>query len=138
MRDDYTAPRSLRLLAATLATHDAFTRAAHAVQAPGYAAEFAQRAEFQWRIATHLRGRQAPAGLASDGLCRIPDVLGRSPAMEGADPRVLLGKCLRFMDAATLEFCRGYGPDVAHILSSAMQEAHPVSTTSHGGPAMGD
>ena len=130
---DSTLP-TLRLLAATLATHEAFTEAAHAVVEPGYAAEFAQRAEYQARIAIHLRGYQAAAGLESDALRRVPVVrLGRSPSSSAdRDPRALFDRCLRLMDAATLEFCRAYGPGVARVLSSALQVAYPISTTRHG------
>jgi hypothetical protein len=39
------------------------------------------------------------------------------------------------MDAATLEFCRGYGPNVALILLSAMHAAYPINTTRHGAGA---
>jgi hypothetical protein len=35
------------------------------------------------------------------------------------------------MDAATLEFCRGYGPHVSLMLSSAVHVAYPRSTTRH-------
>jgi hypothetical protein len=134
MRDDDSAPPTMMLLAATLAAHDAFTEAARAVVEPGYAAEFAQRAEYLGRIAAHLRGHQAPEGLASDALRRLPDVRPERSASSPAngDARVLFDKCLRLMDAATLEFCRGYGPNVALILSSAMQAANPVNATRHG------
>lgn len=134
MSEDDSALLTMRLLAVTLATHEAFTLAARAAVAPGYAAEFAQRAEYQERIATHLRGHQAPAGLSSDALRRLPDVRpGNAPRPTGdGDPRALFDRCLRLMDAATLEFCRGYGPNVALILSSALQAAYPISTTRHG------
>jgi len=135
MSEDEPAAPAARLLAVTLATHDAFTDAARAVAASGYAAEFAQRAEYQARIATHLRGHQAPEGLASDALRRMPDVRSdrtTPPMTGGSDPRALFDRCLRVMDAATLEFCRGYGPKVALILSSAMQGAYPINTTRHG------
>ena len=129
-----SAPTTTRLLTVTLAAHDAFTHAARAVVAPGYAAEFAQRAEYQGRVATHLRGLRAPEGMASDALRRTPAVV-RPPTAEpgNGDPRTLFSECLRVLDAATLEFCRGYGPHVALVLSSAMQVANPVSTTRHGG-----
>lgn len=130
-----SAPPRERLLAVTLATHDAFTEAARAVASRGHAAEFARRAEYQGRLATHLRGHHAPAGLASDALQHVPDVWrDRSvpPAAGDADPRELFDKCLRLMDAATLEFFRGYGPTVALILSSAMHVAYPINTTRHG------
>ena len=139
MSDHESAPRSERLLAVTLATHDAFTEAARVVAGRGHAAEFARRAEYQERIATHLRGHHAPKGLASDALRHMPDVWRDwSVPLEArdADPRALFDKCLRLMDAATLEFCRGYGPHVSRILSSALQVAYPRSTTRHGvGPA---
>jgi len=58
------------------------------------------------------------------------------PEARDADPRTLFDRCLRMMDAATLEFCRGYGPHVSLILSSALHVAYPRSTTRHGvGPA---
>lgn len=122
-----------RLLAATQATHDAFTEAACAVVEPGYAAEFARRAEYLGRIALQLRGRQAPQGLASDALWHRPAV--RSARSAASEPsvhhRALFDRCLRLMDAATMEFCRGYGPEVARALSSAMQSAYPINTTRH-------
>jgi hypothetical protein len=71
---DHNSVPTQRLLAATLATHEAFAIAARAVSTAGFAAEFAQRAEYQERIASHLRGSHAPLGLASDKLRRVPDV----------------------------------------------------------------
>src|SRR4030095_11826620 len=123
-----------RLLAATLAVHDAFREAARAVVASGYATEFAQRAEYQWRVATHLRGHQAPEGLASDALRRLPEGRshGSAPSAPEVESRALFDKCLRLMDAATVAFCRGYGPSVSLALSRAMQLAYPIDTTSHG------
>jgi len=50
-----------------------------------------------------------------------------------SDPRALYDKSLRVMDAATLEFCRGYGPHVALVLSDAMRVANLINTTRHGG-----
>ena len=131
--DDGSAPPTERLLAATLAAHDAFTDAARTVGATGYATEFAQRAEYLGRIATHLRGQEAPEGLASDALRRLPDVRPRrsTSALE-RNTRALFERCLRLVDAATLEFCRGYGPGVALALSRAMQLANPIDTTWHG------
>ena len=134
MSDCDSTPPNERLLAVTLATHDAFTEAARAVAGRGHAAEFARRAEYQDRLATHLRGHHAPKGLASDALRHTPDVWrdwSVPPAARDADPRALFDKCLRVMDAATLEFCRGYGPHVSRILSSALQVAYPISTTRH-------
>jgi hypothetical protein len=129
-----SAEPTMRLLAATQATHDAFTEAACAVAEPGYAAEFARRAEYQGRIALHLRGQQAREGLASDALWHRPAVRPGDSAASFAngDHRVLFDRCLRLMDAATLEFCRVYGPNVARVLSSAMQVAYPVNTTRRG------
>ena len=139
MSEFYSAPPRDRLLAVTLATHDAFSEAARVVAGRGHAAEFARRAEYQGRLATHLRGHHAPEGLASDALRHTPDVWrDRSvpPAADDADPRELFDKCLRLMDAATIEFCRAYGPGVALVLSSALQVAYPINTTRHGiGPA---
>lgn len=132
MSEFYSAPPRERLLAVTVATHDAFSEAARVVAGRGHAAEFARRAEYQGRLATHLRGHDAPEGLASDALRHIPDVWRDSsapPAPGDADPRELFDKCLRLMDAATLEFCRGYGPNVALILSSAVQMAYPKHTS---------
>lgn len=128
-----SAEPTARLLAATQATRDAFSEAAGAVVEPGYAAEFARRAEYLGRIALHLRGRQAPEGLVSDALWHRPAVRSaRSAASEtSGHHRVLFDRCLRLMDAATLEFCRGYGPKVAQALSSAMQSAYPINTTRH-------
>jgi len=134
MSESDSAPHSERLLAVTLATHDAFTEAARAVAGRGHAAEFSRRAEYQGRIATHLRGDHAPEGLASDALRHVPDVWRdrSAPTAAGdADPGALFDKCLRLMDAATLEFCRGYGPNVALILSSALHVAYPINTTRH-------
>ena len=135
MSECYSAPTRERLLAVTLATHDAFTEAARVVAGRGHAAEFARRAEYQGRIATHLRGDHAPEGLASDALRHVPDVWRDNsvqPEASEADPGALFDKCLRLMDAATLEFCRGYGPNLALILSSAIQIAYPKNTTWHG------
>jgi hypothetical protein len=135
MTEDDSAQPTMRLLAATVATHDAFAEAARVVAGRGHASEFARRAEYQGRIATHLRGHQAPEGLASDALRQIPDVWRDSSAPSAAadgDPRELFDRCLRLMDAATMEFCRGYGPNVALVLSSAMQVAYPINTTRHG------
>lgn len=140
MSEFYSAPPRERLLAVTLATHDAFTDAARVVAGRGHAAEFARRAEYLGRLATHLRGHRAPEGLASDALRHTPDVWwDRSvpPAAGDADPRVLFDKCLRLMDAATLEFCRAYGPGVALVLSGALQVAYPINTTRHGGGPAG-
>jgi hypothetical protein len=134
MSDYDAALPSERLLAVTLAAHDAFTDAARVAAGHGHAAEFAQRAEYQERLATHLRGHQASEGLASDTLRHVPDVWRNwsVPAdARYADPRALFDKCLRLMDAATLEFCRGYGPHVSRILSSALRVAYPISTTRH-------
>lgn len=134
MSDYDSAPPNERLLAVTLATHDAFTEAARVVAGRGHAAEFARRAEYQHRLATHLRGHHAPKGLTSDALRHVPDVWRNwSVPLEArdADPRTLFDRCLRLMDAATLEFCRGYGPHVSRILSSALQVAYPRSTTKH-------
>ena len=50
-----------------------------------------------------------------------------------SDPRALYDKCLRVMDAATLEFSRGYGPQLALVLSNAMRAANLINTTRHGG-----
>src|SRR5688500_17094564 len=136
MSDD-AAPVA-RLLATTLATHDAFIEAARAAVVPGHAAEFAQRAEYQERIAMHLRGQQAPEGLASDALRRLPDVRPRGSVLSADDhQRALFDTCLRLMDAATLEFCRAYGPGVALVLSSALQVAYPINTTRHGSGSVG-
>ena len=135
MSESYSAPPRERLLAVTLATHDAFAEAARVVASRGHAAEFARRAEYLGRIATHLRGHHAPEGLASDALRHVPDVWRDSsvpPAASDADPQALFDKCLRLMDAATLEFCRGYGPTVSLVLSSALQVAYPINTTRHG------
>lgn len=128
-----SAERTTRLLAATQATRDAFTEAACAVIEPGYAAEFARRAEYLGRIALQLRGRKAPEGLASDALWHRPAVRSASSMASATDGhhRALFDRCLRLMDAATLEFCRGYGPKVAQALSSAMQSAYPINTTRH-------
>ena len=126
----------MRLLAVTLATHDAFAEAAGVVIAPGYAAEFARRAEYLGRIAIHLRGQQAPAGLASDALWHKPDVRsGRSASSSDGNHRQLYDRCLRLMDAATMEFCREYGPNVAQALSGAMRAAYPINTTRHDAEA---
>ena len=133
MTEDESAPTTRRLLEVTLATHEAFTCAARSVQAPGYAAEFAQRAEYHGRLATHLRGLNAPEGMASDAMRRVPEVARRTPEPGEQDPRVLYDKCLRVMDAATLEFCRGYGPHVALVLSNAMRVAYLINTTGQGG-----
>lgn len=134
MSEDDSAPLTTRLLAVTLATHEAFTLAARAVVAPGYAAEFARRAEYQERIATHLRGHCAAEGLSSDALRRIPEVARpRTPEPGDGDPKALYDECLRVMDAGTMEFCRGYGPDVARVLSDAMRVAYPINTTIQGG-----
>ena len=131
--DEDSSPPTDRLLAATLAAHDAFTEAARTVVATGYATEFAQRAEYLGRIATHLRGQEAPEGLASDALRRLPDVRPhRSTSAPERDTRALFEQCLRLVDAATLEFCRGYGPGVALALSRALQLANPIDTTWHG------
>jgi hypothetical protein len=134
MSESDSAPPTERLLAVTLATHDAFAEAARVAAGRGHAAEFARRAEYQARIATHLRGHQAPEGLASDALRHVPDVWSQwsAPRARESDAKALFDKCLRLMDAATLEFCRGYGPNVALILSSAMQVAYPINTTRHG------
>ena len=131
--DDGSAPPTERLLAATLAAHDAFTDAARTVGATGYATEFAQRAEYLGRIATHLRGQEAPEGLASDALRRLPAVRQHrsTSSAPDRDTRALFEQCLRLVDAATLEFCRGYGPGVALALSRAMQLANPIDTTWH-------
>lgn len=140
MSEHDSAPSGERLLAVTLATHEAFTEAARVVAGRGHAAEFARRAEYQGRLATHLRGHHAPEGLASDALRHVPDVwrdTSVSPAVGDADPRPLFDKCLRLMDAATLEFCRGYGPAVALVLSSAMHVAYPINTTRHGARRLG-
>jgi hypothetical protein len=134
MSDCDSAPPNERLLAVTLATHDAFTEAARVVAGRGHAAEFARRAEYQERLATHLRGHHAPKGLASDALRHMPDVWrdwSVPPEARDADPRALFDSCLRMMDAATLEFCRGYGPHVSLMLSSAVHVAYPRSTTRH-------
>jgi hypothetical protein len=135
MPDRDSAPPNERLLAVTLASHDAFTAAARAVAGRGHAAEFARRAEYQARLATHLRGHHAPKGLASDALRHMPEVWRAwsiPPGAPDADPRALFDRCLRMMDAATLEFCRGYGPHVSLILSSAVHVAYARSTTRHG------
>jgi hypothetical protein len=138
MSETDSSPANHRLLAATLAVHDAFTEAARTVVATGYATEFAQRAEYQWRVATHLRGHQAPEGLASDALRRLPDVRSqRSASAPDVESRALFDKCLRLMDAATVEFCRGYGPGVSLALSRAMQLAYPIDTTWHGAGTSG-
>ena len=133
MTEDESAPTTMRLLEVTLATHEAFACAARNVQAPGYAAEFAQRAEYQARLATHLRGLSAPEGMASDAMRRVPEVARRTPEPGAKDPRLLYDECLRVMDAATLEFCRGYGPHVALALSDAMRVANLINTTRQGG-----
>lgn len=133
MTEDESAPTTMRLLEVTLATQEAFTCAARNVQAPGYAAEFAQRAEYHGRLATHLRGHSAPEGMASDALRRTPAVAHRKLESGESDPRALYDNCLRVMDAATLEFCRGYGPHVALVLSNAMRAANLINTTRHGG-----
>ena len=133
MTEYESAPTTRRLLEVTLATHDAFTCAARTVLAPGYAAEFARRAEYHGRLATHLRGHSAPEGMASDALWRIP-AIGHCKLESGErDPKVLYDECLRVMDAATLEFCRGYGPHVALVLSNALRDANLINTTRHGG-----
>lgn len=134
MSEDDSSPANHRLLAATLAVHDAFSEAARTAVATGYATEFAQRAEYQWRVATHLRGHQAPEGLASDALRRLPEV---RPSVPDIESRALFDKCLRLMDAATVEFCRGYGPGVSLALSRAMQLAYPIDTTCHGAGTSG-
>jgi hypothetical protein len=139
MSEEVSSPSTNRLLAATLAAHDAFSEAARTVVATGYAAEFAQRAEYQWRIATHLRGHQTPEGLATDALRRLPDVRshGSTSSVTDDESRALFDKCLRLMDLATVEFCRGYGPGVALVLSRAMQLAYPIDTTWHGAGTSG-
>lgn len=121
---------SARLLAAVMATQDAFIEAARSAGVTGFATEFAQRAEFQERIACQMRGVRAPVGLASDALWRVPDLGVGAPSSED-HPRVLFDRCLRVLDAATLEFCRGYGPTVALVLTDAMQAAQPINTTRH-------
>ena len=134
MAEFASAELTTRLLAATQATHDAFTEAACAVTEPGYAAELARRAEYQGRIALLLRGQQAREGLASDALWHRPPV--QSASVSSATDRAQFDRCLRLMDAATLEFCRVYGPNVARVLSSALQSAYPINTTRHGvGPS---
>jgi hypothetical protein len=138
MEDQDSATRA-RLLAAVMAAQDAFSAAAQSAGATGLATEFAQRAEYLERIACQMRGVPVPVGLASDALWRVPD-LGAGPPSTADHPRILFDKCLRVLDATTLEFCRGYGPKVALVLSSAMQVAYPINTTSHrsvGGPVMG-
>ena len=72
-------------------------------------------------------GVRAPVGMASDALWRAP-VVGVDAA-EADRPRALFEHCLRIQDAATLEFCRGYGPHVSQVLSSAMRGAFPVNTS---------
>lgn len=126
MVDQEPAPIA-RLLAAVIATHEAFRVAARAAGSTGFATEFAQRAEYQERIASHFRGMRAPVGLASDALWRAPTV--GVDAAEADRPRLLFDHCLRMQDAATLEFCRGYGPHVSHVLSSAMRGAFPRNTS---------
>lgn len=124
--------RITRILAAAQATHDAFTEAAGVVIAPGLGAEFVRRAEYLGRVIINLRGQQAPAGLASDALWNRPDVRsGRTTVSGDGNHRQLYDQCLRLMDVATMEFCRGYGPNVAQALSSAMRTAHPINTTRH-------
>lgn len=120
-----------RLLAAVLATHGAFTEAARSAGATGFAAEFAQRAEYQERIASRMRGMQAPVGMASNALWRVPDLGGGESVVH--HPRQLVDKCLRVQDAATLEFCRGYCQTVALVLTDAIQAAQPIDTTRHHG-----
>lgn len=120
-----------RLLAAVMATHEAFTVAARSAGATGFATEFAQRAEYQERIASQMRGTQAPIGMASNALWRVPDLgVGTSAAEQ---PRVLFDRCLRVQDAATLELCRGYSPTVALVLTAAIQAAQSIDTTRHNG-----
>jgi hypothetical protein len=132
MTEDDSAPATHRLLAVTLATHDAFAQAASVVRAPGYAAEFAQRAEYHGRLATHLRGLSAPEGMASDAMRRMPDVVlqQRMPEPGDGDPRTLFSACLRILDAATLEFCRAIAG--ALCLSNATRVAYPINTTIQG------
>jgi hypothetical protein len=127
---DLDTVANARLLAAVKATQDAFTRAARSAGATGFSAEFAQRAEYQERIACQMRGERAPVGLASDALWRVPD-LAAGAASVATHRRVLFDSCLRVLDAATMEFCRGYTPSVALVLTYAMQGAQPVNTTRH-------
>src|SRR5688572_25263325 len=128
MTEDESGSNTMRLLEVTLATHDAFSCAARNVQAPGYAAEFAQRAEYHGRLATHLRGHSAPEGMASDAMRRTPAVAHHKLESGERDARALYDECLRVMDAATMEFCRGYGPHVALVLSDALRVAHLINT----------
>lgn len=128
MLDQDSAPIE-RLLAAVMATHEAFTVAAQSAGATGFASEFARRAEYQARIASHMRGMRAPVGLASDALWRVPVVAVAATAAD--HPRILFDRCLRVQDAATLEFCRGYSPTVALVLTDAIQAAQAIETTQH-------
>ena len=134
MEDQESAPIA-RLLAAVTATREAFLVAARAAGPTGFATEFAQRAEYQERIASQMRGASAPVGLASDALWRAP-VVGMD-ALDADRPRVLFDRCLRVLDAATLEFCRAYGPTVALVLTEAIQAAQPIDTTRHNGVRSG-
>ena len=133
---DLDTVANARLLAAVRATQDAFTRAARSVGATGFSAEFAQRAEYQERIACQMRGERAPVRLASDALWRLPD-LARSATSGASHPRTLFDNCLRVLDAATMEFCRGYSPGVALVLTNAILGAQPVNTTRHTPPPNG-
>lgn len=130
MMDQESEPIA-RLLAAVMATHEAYTVAARSAGPTGFATEFAQRAEYQERIASQIRGMQVPTGMASNALWRVPDLgVGASAAEQ---PRVLFDRCLRVQDAATLEFCRGYCQTVALVLTDAIQAAQPIDTTRHNG-----
>lgn len=128
---DQTSAPIARLLAAVVATQEAFTVAAGAAGSTGFATEFAQRAEYQERIVSHLRGGRAPVGMASNALRRVPVM--RIEALDADQSRVLFDECLRMLDAATLEFCRSYGPGVAVVLTDAIQAARPIDTTRHNG-----
>ena len=103
-----------RLLAATLASRDAFAHAAYAVRSPAFAALFAERAEDQRRIARYLRTQLAFGVTPSAPYAALgyaSPVVALLPAVH--DPGALLGECLRALEACVLEFRRADGPDLS-------------------------
>lgn len=101
-----------RLLDTTLATRDAFARAARAVKSPGFAALFVQRTEEQTRIAAYLREQLAPRVLLSVPGPEMSNGQSNRLSAGENDLYTLLGECLLALDASIVEFCRADAPTI--------------------------
>ncbi len=112
MRDMDSAPILERLLEVTVASRDAFAKAACAVRSPGYAALFVERVEDHARIATYLTEQLASGIPSATTPHHNVNVASGSEAYGVRDPFDILGECLRVLDVAILEFSRAYGPSI--------------------------